>query len=123
LVLTRKIAAIAPDPLQTKCMLWNPAGASFDEACCALGQVAGTIAILGGPGVYNLFLNIGYDAFHLCRAGKVKLPGGVPIFSQVRDGRSPENLLMQHGLRPGPTQVLDEANALTLVSWTRKASA
>jgi hypothetical protein len=123
LVLTRKVEAFAPDPHQRKCMLWNPAGASVDEACCALGRAAGTIAILGGPDVYGLFLEIGYHVFHLCRAGKVKLPGGVPVFSQVRDGRTPEDVLRRAGLHPGPTRVLDEANALTLVTWTRTAPA
>jgi len=115
LVLTRKVAAFAPDPHLGKCMLWNPAGASVDEACCAMGRAGGTIAILGGPDVYGLFLEIGYDVFHLCRAGKVRLPGGVPIFSQVRSGRSPEDVLRHAGLR----RVLDQANALTLVTWTR----
>jgi dihydrofolate reductase len=119
LVLTRKVAAFAPDPHLGKCMLWNPAGASVDEACCAMGRAGGTIAILGGPDVYGLFLEIGYDVFHLCRAGKVRLPGGVPIFSQVRSGRSPEDVLRHAGLRPGPRRVLDQANALTLVTWTR----
>jgi dihydrofolate reductase len=119
LVLTRKVAAFAPDPHLGKCMLWNPAGASVDEACCAMGRAGGTIAILGGPDVYGLFLEIGYDVFHLCRAGKVRLPGGVPIFSQVRSGRSPEDVLRHAGLRPSPRRVLDQANALTLVTWTR----
>jgi len=77
----------------------------------------------GRPDVYGLFLEIGYHVFHLCRAGKVKLPGGVPVFSQVRDGRTPEDVLRRAGLHPGPTRVLDEANALTLVTWTRTAPA
>ena len=59
---------------------WNPAGASFEEACAALGVGAGTIAVIGGPQVYSLFLKIGYDAFHLCRAVNVRLPGGLPVF-------------------------------------------
>src|SRR4051794_15703721 len=32
LVLTRSIAAIAPDPRNSKATLWNPAGASFEQA-------------------------------------------------------------------------------------------
>src|ERR1700710_1183385 len=33
IVLTRTIAAVAPDPFNPKATLWNPAGASFEQAC------------------------------------------------------------------------------------------
>ena len=33
IIVTRKIAAIAPDPSNPKATLWNPAGASFEAAC------------------------------------------------------------------------------------------
>jgi dihydrofolate reductase len=123
LVATRKVAAIAHDPDHPNSLLWNPVGASFDEACRALGLATGTVAVLGGTGVFDMFLDTGYDAFHLSRAGKVKLPGGTPVFSQVRFGRSPEDVLTQFGLEPGPIRVLDEVNAVSLVSWTRKTRA
>ena len=86
LVVTRKIPTITPDPDRPKSLLWNPAGASFIEACGALALAAGSIAILGGTHVYDMFLEIGYDAFHMSRAGKAKLPGGTPVFSsgQIR---------------------------------------
>jgi len=120
LVLTHRIEALARDPEQAQSLLWNPAGASFDEACRALDLSAGTIAILGGTHVYGLFLDIGYDAFHLCRAGKATIPGGTPVFADVAHGRSPEQVLADAGLAPGPTQALDEANGLSLVSWRRR---
>jgi dihydrofolate reductase len=123
LVMTRKAAGIAPDPEQPNSLLWNPGGAPFDEACRALGIATGTIAVLGGTEAFDLFLDIGYDVFHLSRADKVKLPGGVPVFSQVRSGRSPEDVLAQYGLEPGPIRALDVVNAVSLVSWTRKAEA
>jgi len=123
LVLTRRVAGIAPDADHPNAMLWNPAGASLIEACAALGLTAGTLGVVGGMDVFDLFLHVGYDAFHLSRAGKVQLPGGVPVFSQLRSGRSPEDVLAQFGLTPGPVQVLDEANTVTLVKWTRKPAA
>jgi hypothetical protein len=123
LVLTRRIATIAPDPDYPKSFLWNPAGASLREAGAALGLASGTMGVVGGTAVFDLFLGLGFDAFHLSCAAKVNLPGGAPVFSQIRDGLSPEDVLAQHGLQPGPTQVLDEANALTLVNWARKAPA
>ncbi|WP_158818263.1 dihydrofolate reductase [Methylocapsa sp. S129] len=123
LVVTRQVAAIAPNPRHPKSLLWNPAGASFEAACGALDLAAGAVAILGGTHVYDLFLEIGYDAFHLSRARNAKLPGGTPVFSQVRSGRSTHEVLARAGLEPGPTQVLDEVNAVSVVKWTRKASA
>ena len=117
--LTRRVAGIAPDPDYPKSMLWNPAGASLVEACAALGLGAGTLGVVGGTDVFDLFLTVGYDAFHLSRAGKVQLPGGVPVFSQLRSGRSPEDVLAEFGLTPGLAQALDAINAVTLVSWTR----
>ncbi|MGD1036926.1 MAG: dihydrofolate reductase [Roseiarcus sp.] len=122
-VLTRTIAAIAPDPDNPRSVLWNPAGATFDEACAALGLSQGVAAIIGGPQVYSLFLDVGYDRFHLSRSGKVELPGGLPVFLQGRLGRSPEDVLRQFGLVPEPERTLDGANRVTLVSWRRKASA
>src|SRR5262245_59079145 len=31
IILTRKVAAVAPDPSHPKSLLWNPAGAPFEE--------------------------------------------------------------------------------------------
>jgi len=121
--LTRAIAAIAPDPDNPKCVLWNPAGASFDEACAALGLSNGVAAVIGGPQVYSLFLDIGYDRFCLSRSGKVNVPGGLPLFLQGRLGRSPEETLREFGLEPASERTLDEANAVSLVCWRRKAPA
>ena len=41
LVLTRQVADLAPDPDNPKARLWNPAGASFEAACAALGLNSG----------------------------------------------------------------------------------
>jgi hypothetical protein len=53
----------------------------------------------------------------------VSLPGGAPVFSQIRNDRSPEDVLAQSGLQPGPTEILDPTNAITQVDWTLKAPA
>jgi hypothetical protein len=121
LVMTRKVAATAPDPDYPHAMFWNPAGAPLEEACRALGLASGVIAVLGGTEAFDLFLDLGYDAFHLSRADNVKLPGGRPIFSRQRAGRSPEQILTQFGYEPGPKRMLDEARAVSVVSWTRGA--
>ena len=75
----------------------------------------------GGTGVFGLFLEIGFDAFHLSRAGKVMIPGGRPVFPQV-PGRTPEEVLTGHGLVPGPLQVLDAMADATLVTWQAPAN-
>ncbi len=119
LVLTHGVAALAPHPDNSRALLWNPAGASFEEACVALGVAAGTIGILGGPKVYSLFLKMGYDAFHLCRAVNVRLPGGMPVFVRDLFGGEPDASLEAAGLVPGPLQTLSDDVSLT--DWTRTA--
>jgi hypothetical protein len=116
LVLTRSIASLAPHPRHGKGLLWNPAGASFEQAWQALGVPDGTLAVIGGTETFGLFLEIGYDAFHLTRANRARLPGGRPVFPDV-PGRSPEDVLAGRGLKPGLPQVLDAEAGVTLVTW------
>ena len=115
LILTRKVAAIALDPENANARLWNPAGASLEEACAALGCASGRVAVLGGPEVYRHFLAVGYDDFYLSVADKVRLPGGVPIFGRGQ-GATPKELMLAAGLRPGPVQRLD--GEVSLIEWT-----
>src|SRR5260370_18674228 len=112
LILTRKVGGLAPDPDNANARFWNPAGASLEEACAALGCRSGTVAVIGGPEVYGYFLKLGYDGFYLSRADKVRLPGGVPLFAQGRLGRSPEEVLSGAGLKAGKTQRLDDEVSL-----------
>jgi dihydrofolate reductase len=116
LTLTRQIASLARDPDNPNARFWNPAGASLEEACGEVGCRAGTIAVLGGPEVYSLFLPIGYDNFYLSRAVKVLLPGGMPVFSEGRLGHSVEQVLSASGLKPAPTRQLDDEVALIELS-------
>jgi dihydrofolate reductase len=116
LILTRRIAALDHALGNENARLWNPSGASLEEALGAVGCRAGTIAVLGGPDVYSLFLPIGYDKFFLCRAMGVSLPGGVPVFPEGRLGRVPEQVLSGAGLEVAATRPLGED--VTLVEWT-----
>ena len=121
LILTRRVSAIEADPNNPMAHLWNPAGTSFVAACATLGVESGTVAIIGGTDVFGLFLDLGYDAFHLSRANKVSLPGGRPVFPQV-PAQTPEDVLATHRLRPGERRVLDAQADATLVTWTRSVS-
>jgi dihydrofolate reductase len=119
LVLTRQIAAIAPDPSYPNALRWNPLGATLDEALQQLGAADGTIAIIGGCDVFSLFLPL-YDAFHLSRAANAKIPGGIAAFTEVGPNATPEDVLARHGLKPGPRRDLDLAAGVTLVTWQRE---
>src|SRR5262245_6861376 len=116
LVLTRRIDAIAPHPRHPKALLWNPAGASLEAAWHAIGLNGGTLAVIGGTEPFGMFLDVGYDAFHLTRANRARLPGGRPVFPGVPQ-QTPEELLASHGLRPGPTKMLDPEIDARLVTW------
>ena len=118
LVLTRRVKALAPDPNNTNARLWNPAGASLEAACAAVGCRAGRVAVLGGPEAYSHFLEIGYDSFYLSCADKVRLRGGLPVFPQGPLGRSPEKVLAGAGLKAGKSQRL--GNDVSLVEWRRR---
>jgi dihydrofolate reductase len=118
LILSRKIAGLARDPLNERAVHWNPAGASLEQAWEALGLSGGLLAVIGGTEPFGLFLERGYDAFHLSRASQARLPGGRPVFPGIPPG-TPEAMLAQHGLKPGPVQVLDDKVGLTMVTWRR----
>ena len=77
IILTRAVGAIATDPSNPKAVLWNPAGATFEAACDFAGVRSGTVAIIGGPDVFKMFMDR-YDTFWLSQAPRVRLPGGEP---------------------------------------------
>ena len=118
-VLTRKIAAIAPDPSNPRSILWNPSGASFEAACDRAGVHSGTVAVIGGPGVFGMFMNR-YDVFWLSQAPHVRLPDGEPCFPGV-PRRSPQEILAAHGLSAGQPQMLDAAADVSVTPWRRSA--
>ena len=117
LIATRHIAALATITDRPNALLWNPAGASVEEALRDLDIDHGDIAIIGGTDIFGLFLPR-YHLFHLTRAPGVTLPGGRPVFPDV-PARTPEELLQEAGLEPGPARILDQASGVSVVSWRR----
>jgi len=117
IVVTRRIADVAPDPSNPKATLWNPAGASFEQASAQAGVTSGTAAIIGGPDIFALFFDR-FDAFFLSQAPNVRLPGGEPCFPGVPE-QTPEHILAAHGLSPAEVTTLDETNAVTVTAWRR----
>ena len=119
IILTRKVAALAPDPANPKATLWNPAGASFAQATEAAGVRSGLVAIIGGPDVFGMFMDR-YDTFWLSQAPKVKIPGGDGCFPGV-PARTPQQILSSHGLKAGSPQLIDAAENVSVTPWRREA--
>jgi hypothetical protein len=117
IVMTRTVSGVADDPSNPKATLWNPAGAPFETACDRAGLHAGIVAVIGGPGVFDMFMDR-YDTFWLSQAPKVRLPGGKPAFSGVPH-RTPQQILSGQGLIAGQSLVLDAENGVTVTPWQR----
>jgi hypothetical protein len=117
IILTSKTVALAPDPANPNATLWNPAGITFEQACDYACVSSGTVAIIGGPEVFGMFLDR-YDTFWLSQAPHVRLPGGYPCFPDVPE-RTPQAILAAHGLTAGGPQILDAAHDVTVTPWRR----
>jgi dihydrofolate reductase len=114
---TRRVESVAPDPADPNAWQWNPAGATFAQARERAGVRSGTVAIIGGPDVFALFLDR-YDTFWLSCAPRVRLPGGEPCFPGV-PAQTPEHILAAHGLHPTETEILDAAHDVSVTAWRR----
>ncbi len=117
IILTRRVASLEDDPENEMATLWNPVGASFEDACSHAGVREGTAAIIGGPTVFEMFLDR-YDTFWLSEAPHVRLPGGEGCFPGVPD-TSPQAVLTAHGLQPREVRILDAKNDVRVTAWRR----
>jgi hypothetical protein len=100
---------------------WDPSRLSWAEVAKELLPSGGEVAAPGGQGVFNLFLDIGYDAFHLSRAHGVTLPGGRAVFAACDAGLSAEEVLAKAGLSPSENIPLDPARGVEMTVWRRPA--
>lgn len=100
---------------------WNPATASLAEILTQALPGGGIVAVPGGRRVFDLFLDL-YDEFHLVRARGVRIPDGIPVFSECAEGSSAEEVLGTHGMIAGDADILDSAAGLTVTVWTRPNS-
>src|ERR1700722_11491204 len=60
IIVTRRVPATAADPSNSRAVLWNPAGASFERALAEFSPPNRNIAVIGGPSVFEWFLDL-YD--------------------------------------------------------------
>jgi hypothetical protein len=117
IILTRTIERLAGDPSNPNATLWNPAGVPFEAACEAAGVSSGTIAIIGGPIVFGMFMDR-YDTFYLSQAPQVHLPDGEACFPGVPE-RTPQEVLAAHGLRASEPEMLDPEFGVSVTAWRR----
>jgi dihydrofolate reductase len=117
LILTQRIANTASHPSNPNALLWNPLGASFEDAVTAVGVPVRRVGVIGGTDVFALFLDR-FDAFYLTLAPGAWLPGGRPVFPDVPH-RRPDDILIEHGMRADPPRMLDATHNLSVVTWRR----
>ncbi len=96
---------------------WNPARTNWQETAKRLLPLGGDVAVPGGQSVFDLFLAIGYDEFHLSRAHGVMLPEGQALFSACETGLSAEAVLARAGLRASEKIPLDPEHAVEMTVW------
>ncbi len=101
---------------------WDPRQVTWEEAAARILPAGGVVAVGGGQVVFDLFLMIGFDGFHLSRAHGVNLPGGRSVFSECDKGVTAAAVLEQHGLSLSKTIPLDPAHNVEMTIWRRIAA-
>jgi hypothetical protein len=96
---------------------WNPASVGWAEVAAALVAPGARVAVPGGRAAFDIFLELGFAAFHLSRAPSVLLPGGRGLFAACEAGVSAEAVLAGTGLRADETLTIDPAAGVTLTIW------
>ncbi len=114
LVVSSRVAGLEQRP---DAWWWNPERVGWAEVAQRLLPRGGEVAAPGGQGVYDLFLGIGYEVFHMSRAHGVTLPGGRAIFSACDKGVSAEAVLTNAGLRVSETIPLDPGHGVEMNIW------
>ena len=116
LVVSREAAGLERRP---DSWWWDPRRTTWEEVAARVLPAGGRVAVGGGQVVFDLFLMIGFDGFHLSRAHGVMLPGGRSVFSACDRGVSAATVLEQHGLKLTERIPLDPAHDVEMTVWRR----
>jgi hypothetical protein len=116
LVVSREAAGLERRP---DSWWWDPRRTTWEEVAARLLPTGGVVAVGGGQVVFDLFLAIGFDGFHLSRAHGVTLPGGRSVFSASDAGVSAATMLERHGLKLSERIALDPAHGVEMTVWRR----
>ena len=117
IIVSRSVDSLAPHVTNRRAILWNPAGASLQEALAKLGLSNPRIGVVGGTDVFGYFLPL-FDLFYLSRVPDLRLPGGRPVFPGV-PARTPEDILAENGMKQETWEMLDPDRRVDLVTWRR----
>lgn len=98
---------------------FNPSLISLEASLSRLLPAGGTVAVVGGQGVFDLVGAHRFDEFHLVRANRVKLPGGRSLFAACDGGVSAEKILHDGGLRIDSKRTIDPEAGVTLSVFRR----
>ncbi len=98
---------------------WDPERVAWPDVAARLLPSGGLVAAPGGQVVFDLFLKIGFDEFHLSRAHGVTLPGGRGVFSACESGVAAETALAEAGLSLSERIALDPAHGVEMNIWRR----
>ena len=98
---------------------WSPGRIGWPDVAARVLPTGGSVAVGGGQIVFDLFLAIGFDGFHLSRAHGVNLPGGRSVFSASGAGVPAAAVLEQHGLKLSERIPLDPAHGVEMTVWRR----
>jgi hypothetical protein len=112
LVLTRSVDSLEPDPDDALTTCWNPANIEIGPVLDQLGIAAGTIAVTGGTGAFDLFIPF-YDRFVLSEVRGLTLDHGTPCFTKGH----PRFVLPGAGLEARDMELIDRGVVQT--QWAR----
>jgi hypothetical protein len=96
---------------------WNPADCDWNEVTARLMPRGGRVAVPGGRRVFDLCLALGYCEFHLSRAERCLLPGGVKLFTACAQ-KPAADVLAEAGLQAAPAPWLDDAAGVSTYLWS-----
>jgi hypothetical protein len=116
LVVSREAAGLEQRP---DSWWWDPRRTTWEAAAAQMLPKGGRVAVGGGQVVFDLFLMIGFDGFHLSRAHGVSLPGGRSVFSACDNGVPAATVLQRCGLSLDKTIPLDPAHGVEMTVWRR----
>ncbi|QCI68182.1 dihydrofolate reductase [Phreatobacter stygius] len=119
LVLTRAVTGLVADPADRCAHFWNPGHMTFNHVLEIMGIAEGTVAVAGGTGVFDHFLDIGYAGFVLSTARGIRIPEGRPCFTAGPPGA----VLAGHGLRVSAETLIDAEADVTMAVWQRDIAA
>jgi hypothetical protein len=96
---------------------WDPEAISWSEVAANLVPNGGRVGVPGGQAAFDIFLKLGFAAFHLSRVEGLALPGGRGLFKSCEAGVPAPRVLHDAGLRAGETISIDSLARVTLTIW------